>query len=149
MNNNVLYYKDYFTIIHYDINDKILYGKIEGIRDLVDFQSESTKTIEKEFQDAVDDYLDYCKEMNKVPEKAFKGSFNVRINPQLHRKLFIQAESNGESMNKMLEDIIKRYFDSTTDYEAQYQNTLTWNNVAYGQQKSNRVCDLKVIYGGK
>ena len=57
-------YKGYYTLIHFDSEDKVLYGKIEGIDDLVTFESDSAKEIEKEFHDAVDDWLEFRKALN-------------------------------------------------------------------------------------
>ena len=61
---NRFYYKGYYTLIHFDSEDKVLYGKIEGIDDLVTFESDSAKEIEKEFHDAVDDWLEFRKKLN-------------------------------------------------------------------------------------
>lgn len=69
MTNNVLDYKGYRSKIEYCTKDKIFYGKIEGINDLVNFESESISKIEKEFHSAVDDYLELCKEVGKEPDK--------------------------------------------------------------------------------
>lgn len=67
---NLLTYKGYHTLIHFECEDKVLYGKIEGIEDLVTFESDSTKEIEKEFHDAVDDWLEFRKEIdNEVANK--------------------------------------------------------------------------------
>ena len=52
---------------------KALHGKIEGINDLVDFDSENAREIENEFHAAVDDYLEFCAELGKTPEKEDKG----------------------------------------------------------------------------
>lgn len=65
----VLEYKGYHTYIHYSAVDKVLYGKIEGIKDLVDFESESAVEIENEFHKAVDDYIAFCKEVGKGVEE--------------------------------------------------------------------------------
>lgn len=70
---NRLDYKGYFTVIHYATPDKVFYGKIEGISDLVTFESESSSEIVKEFHEAVDDYLDSCKEFGKEPNRQLKG----------------------------------------------------------------------------
>lgn len=67
---SILTYKGYFTVIEFEAEDKVLYGKIEGIDDLVTFESDSAKEIEKEFHDAVDDWLDFRKEIdNEVESK--------------------------------------------------------------------------------
>ena len=61
---NLLTYKGYFTSIQFDAVGKVLYGRIEGIEDLVLFESESAKEIEKEFHDAVDDWLEFRREID-------------------------------------------------------------------------------------
>ena len=65
---SVLTYKGYSTVIEFDSESKVLYGKIEGIDDLVTFESDSAKEIEKEFHDAVDDWLEFRKEINNEVE---------------------------------------------------------------------------------
>ena len=65
---SVLTYKGYSTVIEFDSESKVLYGKIEGIDDLVTFESDSAKEIEKEFHDAVDDWLKFRKEIDDVVE---------------------------------------------------------------------------------
>ena len=56
----ILEYKGYRTKIEFDREDNIFYGEIEGIHDF--------SKIEKEFHDAVDDYLEFCREIEKEPE---------------------------------------------------------------------------------
>ena len=60
-----LEYKNYHTIIRYSSEDNIFYGKIEGIRDSINFHSEDIGTIEIEFHNAVDAYIDFCKRSSK------------------------------------------------------------------------------------
>ena len=68
--NNILEYKGYYTNIEIDFESHVLYGKIEGIRDLVNFMSETIEGIEQEFHSAVDDYLECCRAVGKLPETA-------------------------------------------------------------------------------
>lgn len=58
-------YKGYCTHIHYNQTDKLFYGKIEGINDLVNFESDNMMDIENEFHKAVDTYIDFCGEVGK------------------------------------------------------------------------------------
>lgn len=62
-------YKGYTSKIRYSEEDKVFYGKIEGIKSLVSFESRNVATFESSFQEAVNDYLDLCKELNITPEK--------------------------------------------------------------------------------
>lgn len=62
---NLLTYKGYYTLIHFDSEDKVLYGKIENANgDLVLFESDSALEIEKEFHDSVDDWLEFRRALN-------------------------------------------------------------------------------------
>lgn len=112
MNGNILKYKEYTAKIEYSVEDKVLHGVIDGIDDLVDFCSESVDEIEEEFHAAVDDYLELCKKLGKEPNKAYTGTFNVRINPELHKKMAIMAKHNGNSLNAEVEKAIQRYIEN-------------------------------------
>lgn len=114
---NILEYKGYYAKVEYSSEDKVLFGKIEGINDLVNFESESTEGIEKEFQDAVDDYLEFCKEVGKEPDKVYKGTFNVRISPELHKKIALVALKNGDTLNRTIEKALEEYTKNTTRTE--------------------------------
>lgn len=102
----VLQYKGYWARIEYSAEDRLLYGKIEGIADLISFESESAGEIESAFHDAVDDYLAFCAEQGKAPDKPYKGSFNVRIPPELHRRAAREASRRGLSLNQYVEEAL-------------------------------------------
>lgn len=114
---NILEYKGYYAKVEYSSEDKVLFGKIEGINDLVNFESDSTEGIEKEFREAVDDYLEFCKEVGKEPDKVYKGTFNVRISPELHKKAALIALKNGDSLNRTIEKALEEYTKNTTRTE--------------------------------
>ncbi len=109
LKNNILEYKGYHTKVEFDSEALILRGKIEGINDLVDFECDNIKDVEKEFHEAVDDYLEFCKEVGKTPDKEYKGTFNVRISPELHKKLATVAMKNGDTLNASVEKAIQQY----------------------------------------
>ena len=122
MKNNILQYKGYHTRIEFDSEDFVLRGKIEGINDLVDFECEDINDLETEFHEAVDDYLEFCKEVGKEPDKEYKGSFNVRINPDLHKKLAIIAFKNGDTLNASVEKAILEYVSCNHKAETRIQD---------------------------
>ena len=74
---------------------------------MVYFQSDSAKDIEREFHEAVDDYLEFCAEVGKEPQKEYSGLFNVRISPELHKKISVLAQAEGVSLNKAVEQAIQ------------------------------------------
>lgn len=103
MKESMLEYKGYHTVVRYNATDGTLRGIIEGINDYVDFQTTCIADVEKEFHCAVDDYLIFCEEVEKKTEKEYKGTFNVRIKPALHRKLALRALENGDTLNRAVE----------------------------------------------
>jgi predicted HicB family RNase H-like nuclease len=98
-----LSYKGYIGSLHYSKEDKTFWGKVEMIRSLVTFEAENASELEVAFQEAVDDYLDTCKLQGISPEKPFKGVFNIRINPDLHKAAYEEALREGVSLNKFVE----------------------------------------------
>ena len=109
MKNNILEYKGYYTRLEIDTDTNTLRGKIEGITDFVNFESASIGSVIKDFHDAVDDYLDFCREVGKEPEREYKGVFNVRIAPELHKRIAIRAFKDGKSLNAAVERAIENY----------------------------------------
>ena len=61
---DTLFYKDFEGTFNYVEDEDILFGKIEGISDLVTFEGTSITEIKAAFIEAVDDYLELCKENN-------------------------------------------------------------------------------------
>ena len=104
-------YKGYYTKIEFDADAMLLHGKIEGISDLVTFESHDASQIENEFHAAVDDYLAFCEEVGKRPEKEYRGLFNVRIRPELHKRIAAEAMKRDMTMNAAVEQAIQMYVD--------------------------------------
>jgi len=99
---NILEYKGYYTRIEFSIEDRVLHGKIEGINDLVNFEAENADDIETAFHEAVDDYLEFCKETRTEPSKPYKGVFNVRLTPEKHRMAAMEAINEGITLNQFV-----------------------------------------------
>ena len=112
MKDNILEYKGYHTSITYDAHAGRLRGVISGIDDYVDFSSDKVENIEQEFHMAVDDYLEFCKEIGKAPCKEYRGVFNVRIKPSLHRELVQISERDGETLNAVVERALQLFVKS-------------------------------------
>jgi predicted HicB family RNase H-like nuclease len=106
MTDNLLKYKDYYGSVEYSSADECFFGKIIGTADLVTFEGESVESLKSAFTEAVDDYLELCKEAGKKPQKSFKGSFNIRISPELHREAAAIADRKGISLNAFVERAI-------------------------------------------
>lgn len=132
---NILEYKGYHTTIEFDAETYTLRGKIEGINDFVNFESNDPKAIEEEFHTAVDDYLEFCREVGKEPDKEYKGTFNVRIDPELHKKIAVLASKNGESLNATVERAIQTYVGETVVTNTELQQTIRVLSFALATQR--------------
>jgi predicted HicB family RNase H-like nuclease len=105
---NYLHYKNYTGSVCFSEEDAVFHGKVIGIKSLISFEGDSVITITGDFRKAVDEYLEFCSAKGKEPEKPFKGSFNVRISADLHRKLALTAAGRGVSLNTLVEDAIRQ-----------------------------------------
>ena len=103
---NLLSYKNYHGTVEYSKEDKCLFGKVIGIKSLLSYEGDSVQELEEDFQDVIDRYLEDCKERNIEPEQPYKGTFNVRISPELHRNIAVYAIEHGKSLNAVVEEAI-------------------------------------------
>ena len=103
---NVLEYKGYVGSIEVSEEDCIFFGKVQGIRSLISYEGESAKELVEDFNTAVDDYLKLCEERGTEPERAYKGTFNIRISPELHKKAAIYAYEHKKSLNFVVESAL-------------------------------------------
>jgi predicted HicB family RNase H-like nuclease len=62
-------YKGYTAHVEVDEVDGALYGRVEGIRDLVTFVANNLGDLEREFRISVDEYLAFCAEDGVEPER--------------------------------------------------------------------------------
>lgn len=105
--NNTMEYKGYVGSIEFSERDGLFYGKVMGIRALISYEGTNARELVDDFHAAVEDYLELCAEKGSEPERAYKGNFNVRVSPDLHKQAVIYAASNGISLNSFVENAIR------------------------------------------
>lgn len=103
---SLLSYKNYNGTVEYSKENKCLYGKVIGIKSLLSYEGNSVSELETDFQNVINEYLEDCKNRGVEPEISYKGTFNVRISPELHRMLAIYAVEHGKSLNAAVEEAI-------------------------------------------
>jgi len=106
---NTMKYKDYNGSVEYSDEDSVFFGRIIGINDRITFDGDNVKSLRVNFEEAVDGYLEVCSQTGKEPDKTYKGTFNVRIAPELHRDLAIYSTSHGKTLNSTVEEAIRSY----------------------------------------
>jgi predicted HicB family RNase H-like nuclease len=109
---NTLSYKGFIGSVSYSDEDGVLFGKIEGINDLVTYESTEVSDLVKQFRISVDEYIESCKHFNKPLLKSFKGSFNIRVKPDVHQKAAMLATMQGISLNQLVQKAIEKEIEA-------------------------------------
>jgi predicted HicB family RNase H-like nuclease len=105
---NALIYKGFIGTVSFSSDDRIFYGKIEGIDDLVTFEGSTVEDLESAFNYMVDQHIEDCEKEGKSAEKSYKGVFNVRISPKLHKKASHAAIKKGITLNQMIKQALEK-----------------------------------------
>ena len=100
--NNTITYKGYTAIVGFSAEDECLVGHIAGINDVIGFHADSVEEIRTVFHETVDDYLATCAKIGREPNKPYSGKVTLRLSPELHAQLAVQAEANGSSLNNWM-----------------------------------------------
>jgi len=111
--NNVLIYKGFIGSVNYSPDDHIFFGKFEGINDLITFEGTSVDELENAFREMVNLHIEDCKREGKPVEKSYKGSFNVRISQELHKKAAQTATAKGITLNQLVKRAITREVENS------------------------------------
>ena len=105
--NNTMEYKGYIGSVEFSEADGVFFGKVQGIRSLISYEGTNAAELVEDFHGAVDDYLELCAEEGSVPETAYKGSLNVRLGSDLHKRAAVYAIAHQQSLNSFIEDAVK------------------------------------------
>ncbi len=104
----LLEYEGYLGTAELSEEDGVFHGKLAFIRDLVTYESETARGLVDAFRDAVDDYLADCEEEGREPDKPFKGQFNIRTQPEIHRAYALLATKQGKSLNEVINETLAK-----------------------------------------
>lgn len=103
----MLKHKGYSAHVEFDAEDKILVGRVIGIRDGINFHGKTVEEIERVFKDSVDDYLVACEKLGQQPEKPYSGKISLRIPVNVHAAVAHAAESKGASINSFIAETLE------------------------------------------
>lgn len=104
---SILTYKGYQGVFDYDPEADVFHGDVAGLTDVITFQGRSIDELKAALEDSVEDYLVFCAEQGKTPEKPYSGRFNVRLDPELHQAIACEAVSAGKSLNGWVADTLR------------------------------------------
>ena len=105
---NTIEYKGYIGVIEYDDEAGIFHGEVKNLRDVITFQGTCVDELRQALMDSVEDYLEFCAERGEEPEKPLSGNISLRLQPELHRKIYIRAMQKHISVNHWINDALER-----------------------------------------
>lgn len=109
MKKNQMKYKGYTGSVEWSESDGVFYGKVLGIWPLLLYEGKNIEELREDFHVFVDEYIQDCLDRGIEPEAPFKGSVNVRISRQLHKKAFNMAYDRDVSLNTIVNEALKAY----------------------------------------
>ncbi len=104
-----LKYKGYTGSVEYSEEDMCLFGKVQGMtKDSITYEGTTVEELKKDFEGAIDDYLQLCKEKNITPRKPYSGVLNVRLTPELHSEAALAANKEGITINAYIKNAVAK-----------------------------------------
>jgi predicted HicB family RNase H-like nuclease len=98
----------YLATIELDEDAGIFHGEVINTRDVLTFQGRTLDELRAAFADTIADYIAWCRERGKEPERPYSGNFTVRISPELHRRIATAAARSGKSVNAFVVEALDR-----------------------------------------
>ena len=150
MLNSMLEYKGYHATITFDADDNLFVGEVFGITDSLNFHGESVSQIEAMFKPCIDNYLELCQKIGKQPDKEVKGSFNVRLTPELHKKAALEAAKQKMTLNQYVSNAIdkavnrKKNETTTIIYIPHRKKAMSWGNTENSIMLTN-YCEKPIL----
>lgn len=104
---NIMTVDGFHAKIEYDEDLDLFRGDILGLNGGADFYGKNPKELRAEFKKSLQVFLAVCKEKGIEPRRSFSGKFNLRISPQLHERLAIEAQAQGKSINTLAQEVLQ------------------------------------------
>jgi predicted HicB family RNase H-like nuclease len=118
-------YKGYTAVVTLDEDQGILFGRVLGLRDVITFEATTVAEAIEEFHATIDFYLEACAADCEEPDRPYSGNFQLRIDPELHRRLAVAAQERGQSLNSLVEAAVRAEIEGDDDIDEKEEAALT------------------------
>lgn len=98
----------YMATVELDEDADLFHGEVINTRDVLTFQGRTLDELRTAFADTIADYIEWCRERGKEPERPYSGNFTVRLSPELHRRIASMAARQHKSINAFVADTLER-----------------------------------------
>ena len=109
-NRAMMEYKGYIARVEFDDSVGRLHGRVvnSGAYPIATFEAVDVDGLRSEFRRSVDAYLASCREDGVEPKRPFSGKLNVRLGPDLHRRVARLAAESGMSLNSWIRQALEK-----------------------------------------
>ena len=111
-------YKGYFAKVEFDDYSNLFHGEVINLIDVITFEGVAVEELRQAFHDSVDDYLEFCADRGEDPEKPYSGKFVIRVEPEVHKYIAIEARKRGKSLNAWVSDALIKAIKENTQGHA-------------------------------
>ena len=101
-------YKGYVGVFEFDEELGQFHGYVVNTQDVISFYGSSVEELRAELQTSIEEYLAFCAEKGRDPEKPFSGNLSIRTSPDIHRRIAMQAARRRVSMNSFVESVLEK-----------------------------------------
>ena len=119
MKSTLLSHKGYHGSIEPSVREGMLKGHVLFIEETIVYTAPTIPELQIAFVQTVDAYLANCAQSGKLPQRPFKGQFNVRIAPRLHQTAVLRAETEGTSLNNVVVRALQNYLQGEPESSLQ------------------------------
>lgn len=98
----------YVATVELDEGASFFHGEVINTRDVLTFQGSTLDELRSAFSDTIEDYVAWCAERGKTPERPYSGNFTLRLSPELHRRVATVAARSGKSVNAFVAEALER-----------------------------------------
>jgi predicted HicB family RNase H-like nuclease len=101
-------HEGYVALVELDEEAGLFHGEVINTRDVLTFQGRTLDELKTAFADTIADYVEWCEERGKQPERPYSGHFTLRLPPDLHRRIAAAAAREHKSVNAFIAAALDR-----------------------------------------
>ncbi|MDI6791274.1 MAG: type II toxin-antitoxin system HicB family antitoxin [bacterium] len=101
-------YKGYIGVVEFDPEIDLFHGTVINTNDVITFYGSSVVELREEMRKSVEDYLEFCREQGREPEKPFSGKLSIQTSPELHRRVALEAAHRHVNINAYIQEVLEK-----------------------------------------
>jgi predicted HicB family RNase H-like nuclease len=108
----IINYKGYSAQVEIDLDANILFGRVLDLPTVITFEAERVDGVRAAFEEAIEEYLEFCAARGKEPERPYAGNITLRTSAWNHRMFAEASRAAGLSMNAWMERVLVQSAES-------------------------------------